>query len=169
MRFIRQSGKQRQMRQRMMDEAGETREREENRRIGESTVVLGKDGIISVHCTVRHQHNGLATFTTPPCLVELERRRERERERERKDGEGEREAEGHTEGVPSATNAVPDPGVNNLIFNAAVHYRTLRDHKCTISTHSLSVGEAERESMTTGANLVIRCHLCRPILLHLGS
>lgn len=24
--------------------------------------------------------------------------------------------------MPSATNAVPDHGVNNLIFNAAVHY-----------------------------------------------
>lgn len=28
----------------------------------------------------------------------------------------------YSEGVPSATNAVPDHGVNNLIFNAAVHY-----------------------------------------------
>lgn len=28
----------------------------------------------------------------------------------------------YSEGVPSATNAVPDHGVNNLIFNAPVHY-----------------------------------------------
>lgn len=28
----------------------------------------------------------------------------------------------YSEGAPSATNAVPDHGVNNLIFNAAVHY-----------------------------------------------
>lgn len=28
----------------------------------------------------------------------------------------------YSEGVPSATNAVPDHGVNNLIFNAALHY-----------------------------------------------
>lgn len=28
----------------------------------------------------------------------------------------------YSQGVPSATNAVPDHGVNNLIFNAAVHY-----------------------------------------------
>lgn len=27
-----------------------------------------------------------------------------------------------SEGVPSAANAVPDHGVNNLIFNALVHY-----------------------------------------------
>lgn len=28
----------------------------------------------------------------------------------------------YSQGVPSATNAVPDHGVNNLIFNAGVHY-----------------------------------------------
>lgn len=28
----------------------------------------------------------------------------------------------YSEGAPSATNAVPDHGVNNLIFNAGVHY-----------------------------------------------
>lgn len=35
-------------------------------------VILGEDGIVSVHCSVCHQHNGLATLTTPPCLIELE-------------------------------------------------------------------------------------------------
>lgn len=40
-------------------------------------VVLGEDGVICVHCPICHQHNGLATLTTPPGLVELELRRER--------------------------------------------------------------------------------------------
>lgn len=40
-------------------------------------VILGKDGIICVHCPICHQHNGLATLTTPPSLVELETETER--------------------------------------------------------------------------------------------
>lgn len=43
-------------------------------------VILGKDGIIRVHCTICHQHNGLTTITTPSSLIELGREGERERE-----------------------------------------------------------------------------------------
>lgn len=35
-------------------------------------VILGEDGIICVHRSICHQHNGLAALTTPPSLVELE-------------------------------------------------------------------------------------------------
>lgn len=35
-------------------------------------VVFVKDGIIGIDRSIRHQHNGLATLTAPPCLVELE-------------------------------------------------------------------------------------------------
>lgn len=34
-------------------------------------VVLGKDGIIRVHCPIGYQHDGLATHTTSARLVEL--------------------------------------------------------------------------------------------------
>lgn len=43
-------------------------------------VVLGKNGIICIHRSICHQHNGLATLTASPRLIELEVERERERE-----------------------------------------------------------------------------------------
>lgn len=43
-------------------------------------VILGKDGIVRFHCPICHQHNGLATLTSPPSLIKLERERERQRE-----------------------------------------------------------------------------------------
>ena len=51
----------------------------------------------------------------------------------------------YREGVPSATNVVPDHGVNNLILT--LQCIKLRDCTCTISTHSLSLGQAERKRM----------------------
>lgn len=54
----------------------------------------------------------------------------------------------YSEGVPSATNAVPYQGVNNLIFNAAVHYAEERSHM--YHQHPLSVGQSERERIRRG-------------------
>lgn len=40
-------------------------------------VILGKDGVVCVHCPICHQHNGLAAVAAPPSLIELETDRER--------------------------------------------------------------------------------------------
>lgn len=40
-------------------------------------IILGKDGVVCVHCPICHQHNGLAADAAPPSLIELETDRER--------------------------------------------------------------------------------------------
>ncbi|KAI9530646.1 hypothetical protein NQZ68_000136 [Dissostichus eleginoides] len=56
----------------------------------------------------------------------------------------------YSEGVPSATNAVPDHGVNNLIFNVAVHYAE-RSHM--FHQHPLTQCGADREGEDEGGLL----------------
>lgn len=60
----------------------------------------------------------------------------------------------YSEGVPGATNAVPDHGVNNLIFNAIVHYteRSHMYHQLPLTQCGTdSAGEDENGEVNSGA------------------
>lgn len=56
----------------------------------------------------------------------------------------------YSEGAPSATNGVPDHGVNNLIFNVAVHYAE-RSHMYHQHPLTQCGTDREGEEVNTGA------------------
>lgn len=49
-------------------------------------IILGKDGVVCVHCPICHQHNGLAAVAAPPGLIELETDREKKEKKVLKQG-----------------------------------------------------------------------------------